>query len=686
MSRTGLKLIDSGTSYDFAVGIDGDGKQLLSIEPKPWEPGDSAQEFRVPLHPWDEGIASNRIDYDVTFNGKLVQRPSRTYIKANADLSWPGIMVPPPALGSITLSGQGSSFFYSTPAQLSYVAVPDGTIHPGPTSGVGYVATPHASIHPTAGPYYAAVTGGEPIYKVIRSFNGHIYLAGGQFVYRVDRDYTATLVKDFGTGKQVYDMEPFNNELIFAMGESVKIWKMDTAETFTQASDNTFAIALGRVGEFLWRAESVNKISNCTTTPLTLSNWTPASPNQYSAGDTTFSITDIVEFAGVPAILKPDGVYFPDANTDFHNQTPQLAYDSHPDNGKGAFTAWGYLWIPSAVGLLRVTQGESIPFGPELTGMPNYRFWVRGGVEWAGDIYLLCNDQAGLSNTSVFKMQAKGDRVVFHQLVQESSTTLGYFITASSIFPLPSVLFGFGSAVSYFKLGRGGGRHIDDPLYEWGTALEWQSGDFVLGPDLALEAYLMGVSVVSDCDSSESLTCSYEIDRSGSFTSLLDTQDGSGTAPITNTSGFAVNHRYATVSDKGQMFNLKLEGTQDSGLGSDRLEVREVWAYGFCHPRLVDTFIVGIYAARQAKVRGIKQGRTSGETLRLFRKWQKDGTILTCQLNDYEESRTIRVRVVGSKKDPVQTVAKAGADEDNTDVVSVILRRTDFANTYAESL
>ena len=96
-------------------------------------------------------------------------------------------------------------------------------------------------------------------------------------------------------------------------------------------------------------------------------------------------------------------------------------------------------------------------------------------------------------------------------------------------------------------------------------------------------------------------------------------------------------------------------------------------------------FTIGLYADKRAKVRGLGQGRTSGELLRLFRNWHQNGTILTMTLNDYEEDRTIRVRVVGVKKDSILTTRKAGVDETNTDIVTVLLRRTDFAGTYADA-
>ena len=685
--RPELKIIDPDVSnpYLFPVAVDGNGAKLVSLDTVTYEPGDSKDEFRVALHPWDQGLAVNRIDYKVTFNGALAQTPSRTYAKANADASWPSVLLPPPLLTELAFSGAAGASHPYTNADLVYAGAPDASIYVGPGNTV-YAAAPDASIYVGANSYYAAGSSVATFYLVVRDFGGKVYLAGGQFLYSINSDYTTTLVKDFGNGKTVYDIEQFNNELVIAMGESEKLWTMTVGETFTQATDNTFAIALGRVGEYLWRAESTNRLSNCITAPRTLTSWTPASPNQYYAGDTTYSVTDLVEYLGFIVALKPDGVYFPDGETVFHNQAPQLSVYPHRDNCKGTFNAWGYLFVPSATGLLKISQGESTPIGPELSGRPDFRFWVRGGVEWSGDIYLLCTDEAAVSNTAVFKMSIIDRAVKFDELVRANSADPGYFITVSSIFTNPTCIFGHESAgAMYFKLGRGGGRHIDDPNYAWGTSWEFETGDMILGPDLGIETYLTGVEVVLDADSSEPVTAYYQVDRSGSYTELLNTQEGSGTAPIT-TSGFEVVRRYAAPNTSGQMFSFKLSGTLDSGsLATDRPEIREFWAIGYGAPGTTDILSVGIIADRNAKVRGIKRGKSSGELLRLFRRWRRQGTMLTLVFNDYEEVRTTRARVAEVKKENISTRVKAGDDEETTDIVTVIFKRTDFANAYADA-
>ena len=686
--RSELRLVDTtdnDTIYQLPIAVDENGAKLISIQPVPWEPGDPKQEWRVPLHPWDFGISHNRIEYDVNFNGQLVDRPSRTYAKSNADLSWPGVLVPPPLLTSLTFQSQAVSSFLFAAGNMTYNAAP-GTVYGAKTIGT-WAAAP--GDNEATGPYYAAATAaGAVFYKGAREFNGKIYVFGSQYIYSIDPSYTVTLTKDFGNGKTVYDIEVYNNELVVAMGETEKLWTMTAAEAFTQATDATYAIALGVVGEYLWRAESTNKLSNCITAPLTLTSWAPAATSQYPAGDSTFSITDILEYNGFAVATKPNGVFFPDGETKFHNQTPQLATYPHRDNCKGAFTAGGYLWVPSVAGLLRVSQGESIPLGPELSGRPDYRFWVRGGVEWAGDIYLLCTDEAASSQTAIFKMQQKGNTVIFHELARTGSVLRGYFIIVSAIFTNPSCLFGLGEAGIYFKLGRGGGRHLDDPNYAYGTSWESEHGDFIPGPDLAIVTTLVGVEVVAKVNSSEEITVAYQYNQAGSYTSMLTTAEGSGTAPITGTSStrtYTSAKRYADVNTTGQILQLKLSGTNASGLlGTDRPEVRELWAFGFSHPSTTDIITLGIYADRNAMVRGKRVGLTSGAMLKALKDFQEQQTVLTMQLADYEETRTTRVRIVGAQTENISTVEEGSNKQVRTDIITVILKRVDYASAYAD--
>ena len=169
---------------------------------------------------------------------------------------------------------------------------------------------------------------------------------------------------------------------------------------------------------------------------------------------------------------------------------------------------------------------------------------------------------------------------------------------------------------------------------------------------------------------------------------MLTTSEGSGTAPITGSSStrtFTSAKRYAAVNITGQLLQLKLTGTNAAGLlGTSHPEVRELWAFGFSHPATTDIITIGFYADRNAQVRGKRIGMTSGEMLRHFREWQKNQTVLTLAIADYEESRTTRVRIVGAQTENIFTREEGSTKQVRTEIITVIFRRVDYANAYAD--
>ncbi|KKK86754.1 hypothetical protein LCGC14_2760080, partial [marine sediment metagenome] len=230
------------------------------------------------------------------------------------------------------------------------------------------------------------------------------------------------VVNDFSAA--VEDVQIFDNELVVAMGASTKLYIGATPTlpdqiVFTQASDNTFAIHLAPTKNQLWRDEDAQKISNAIVTPETLTNWVPASPNQYDIGTTPYSITRMIEYGGALWVGKFNGVYAPNQLAEYQNQTPQLIPASNTTNCLGMFVAKGFLWVPSPIGLYRVQLGQSLQMGPELSGRPDYRFRVLGGVEWAGWIYLLVEDQSDDEVPFICKANLEDpDNLVFHEWVR----------------------------------------------------------------------------------------------------------------------------------------------------------------------------------------------------------------------------------------------------------------------------
>ena len=649
-----LTLTNGNETYSFVIAPNDAGK-LVTIATKSWEPDDGQIYWRVALHPWSAGLSRNRITPTIGLDGRLRAAQGLTYAKANADASYPEFLTAPPKfndLGSpITIN------YYNTASQLTF----GGTYYGGRTyAGAGSVSS--------------------DINRAYRNFNGKAYFAGGQYLYSVDASMNFATVKDFGAGKVVYDIEVFNNELVIAMGESEKIWTMDIDETFPQASDNTFAIALGRVGENLWRGHDTNQISNCITAPLTLSSWVPADPNEYVAGDETWSITDILDVGGAAAVVRPDGVFFPDDQSVFHNQTPQLADYPHPDNGKGAFMAWGVLFVPSASGLLQVTYGNSTPVGPELSGRPDFRFWVRAGVEWNGAVYLVCEDVAAESPSFICKMLpqsgARGP-YTYHEYLRFSNVEENHVLLVYTTPTNPVMITSNSSGLHYWKMGRGSGPDIDDSNYEFGTVYELETGEFIASEDRAVIVDLVGVKVIAKQPADGTIQISYDLDRSGQWTPMYTGQHNDGVAAIAD-SGVFSRTVFAPPNTKGHLPNIRINGTlPNNTLGTDRPEIYEVWAFGSAHPESIEIIELGIVNDRGARVSGSHQPRVSN-TLDLLHDLQD--LTLQARIPGYSERKPVYVRILGIEDISVDWLREGERD------IPVSVTKVTFARVLFEDI
>ena len=617
--------------YVFTLMPTGKGGRGYTTETRPWQPGDLRARWRIPCHPWDEGLFVDRL------------RPNpHSYAKANADSTNAGMLLHPPKLNSVTMTNGN--------APSKFVA-----------------------------------------------FNSLIFVVGGRYMYYFNpADNTVTEDKDFGSGKAAVDACVFNNELIVAMGETEKIYKRTTSGTWTQATDATYAIALGVVGPRLWRAESTNKLSSATTTPLTLANWTPASPNQYTVGDSTYAVHTIIDFGGIPWALKGDGAYAPDTQTFFKNQAPQLARYPHSNNAKGAFVAQASLWIPSASGLLRIRPGSSKIRGPEITFRPSYRFWVRGGVEWGDYIYLLVNDEAASGNTAILKMEVNkggygGREYLFHEWCQlDGTTATGRAITITSVGTNPELVCAYGNDLRYITLGRGGGRDIDDANYTFGTSMTCETGRMrpPLG-DISVVSVPVGVDVVHKLISNCSLTIAGAVDGNAYANLLDEAESGGGTAAISSTTDYQTSTRYFPVNTVGQFIEVKFTSTLASGTmsGTTRSEILEAWVFGYSRPKVTDTISLAIQADGSVTFNGIRQGLSQSDIERLFRNWMNVSTnsVLTVELEGYEDGRTTRFVVTDVRINEATATTGTGGTLATTSIVQVELQRADFASAFASS-
>lgn len=642
------------------VSDQGIGGKLYNIQTRDWEPADGSLPWRLALHPFSNGLAPNRINAAVTMGGELRNRPSMSYAKGNVDSAHSTFATFPPAYTTLS-STIVASLYLSTLLQLYYDGAAYGT--------VTYMG--------------AASAGASPFSDAVRSFNGKAYFAGGQYLFSVNSSLALTLIKDFGAGNTIADIEVFNDELVVAMGETVKLWTMDTSEVFTQATDNTYAIALGRTNELLWRAETKNLISNCITAPRTLTSWTPVSPNQYSAGDKSYSITDLKEYGGSILAIRPDGIFLADGNTDFHNQTPDLLTYPDSENGQGSATGWGYFWIPSVVGLIRMQIGEAVVVGPELSERPGFRFRVRAVVPWQNAMYLICTDEEESAETFICKMTRDtanaNNPYAYHEWMRMGTTDKGYVIIVYTGATNPTLIAGRGLGLSLTTLGRGSGQDIDDSLYPYGTSLVIEPGLVVASSDLGIEIDLIGVKVVGKQVVDGTITVQHDMDNTGVWKNLESNIDGAGTVPIQDEGAFAAT-RYAQPNTTGHMLYLRILGTMPTGkLGEDRTEIYEIWAWGNSHPDTTDIITIDIYSDTKARIRGLMQGRRKNKNnFRMLRDWCYSSKVIELKLPEYDSGERVRV-IILSVADSNISMTREGVQDIPSGVTRITCRRIDFS-------
>lgn len=653
-----LTLID-GTNETVLTILPGeDGKsQRVHKQTVPWEPGDPSLPWRVALHPWIEGLAPSRISPAVTMSGDLRNRPAMVYAKANADASNPNFLTFPPKVTMLTQPVE-DTVFLNAANTLPYDQGAYGTVaYLGPASSTANINS------------------------AVRNFNGNAYFGGGQYLFKLDSTLTLTLAKNFGNGKTIYDLEVFNNELIIALGPSDKIWTMSTLEVFTEATDATYAIALGTHENKLDRVEEPNKISNCITAPLTLTSWVPADPEQYTAGDETWDVNDLMEYSGALAALKPNGAFFPNQSAEYLNQTPQLAVYPDVDNGKGSFSAFGSLYVPSIAGLLEVTVGSSPAVGPELANRPDFRMRVRAGVEWNRNVYTGAVDEAGAEESFICKMDRRyGSPFAYHEWVRLGTTDPVQIMVVYTGATNPTLVAAVGERLALITLGRGSGPDIDDENYDYGILMELEPGLFIGGQDMGVAIDWHGVKVVGKLVDYANLTCYYDMDDSG-WIAMKSNQDGSGKVMIEDIGWFSTI-RYCPPNLSGHAPKFKLTGSVSDFItgGTTRNEIYEIWAFGDIRPETTDILVVDVYASKQARIKGLFQGRRY-TNWRLLREIYQTGRVVELKLPGYGEDERVRVRIAEMQESNMSTTIE-GTNHIPTGAIRITFRRVDFSGVF----
>lgn len=207
------------------------------------------------------------------------------------------------------------------------------------------------------------------------SDKGPLLTFHGRYVLSYGNGASAT-DKDFGTGSIATCAIMHNNACVVGFTDysaggagpssATKIWSRANTGVWTQAGDNTYADHFARTTNRLWRATSVNQVSNIAATdnPLTLANWSSG----ITVGDPTTGVTALLTVGERLYVCKPEGMFAGDTNAIFPNVLDNFINQVHHDNGKRAIAIGGTIFYPHVGGLLRydTTSEQAEEIGIQL--------------------------------------------------------------------------------------------------------------------------------------------------------------------------------------------------------------------------------------------------------------------------------------------------------------------------------
>lgn len=176
-------------------------------------------------------------------------------------------------------------------------------------------------------------------------FNGAVYSARGLRLYRY-RANAETSVKTFTY--PITDICVHNNTLVVAQGIDDLIWTMDTAESFTQATDAVYIDHMCKsiLGQLCRVIGNLFSLIQATDDPKTLALWTGST----AVADSSEGCTDLNPYRDQVAVSKPSGCWVGDG-TSFFNALPEIAAMPDQDNGRPTRVNGNDLYYPYVHGM-----------------------------------------------------------------------------------------------------------------------------------------------------------------------------------------------------------------------------------------------------------------------------------------------------------------------------------------------
>lgn len=644
-----LKLTDLSGAVVKRPVLTSDGVPVISIKTASVEPGAAGEEFRIPIGMVDGGLAADKV------------RNPRGYTATSGsgiDATWPSFFTLPPKTNGITLSSA-----------------------------------------------VAMASNGEV--RMAVEFDSVLYIMSGRYVHAVTSAHSVSTSLDLGSGDLGSWLTVVGGQLIVCCGETDFIQRKPAGGGAWVASADVYAQVILPTRRTVWRVRngttaidnSVSGMdantSSLATAMMTDANWTsPGSSAGYVVGDSSYQVRWGVEYQGGAWFGRADGMFQNDTEGNYFNRTPQLRESPDIGNALGSAVIFGSLFVPSKNrGLLRVRTGESIAVGPEQIGTPNKSWWVRSMVEHNRAAYLLATDEQG-TRQSVLKMVPddlgiSGQEYVFHELQDVVGTNKSPWLQIFQATTNPELFWGGGSATTtgtYSRLGRGGGRDIDDSNYQYAAAGELITGNIRPSAGRSMQATLHGVDVYTTMlGTSPTLTITYNVDdfvgAEPATTMYTNRESASGSS--VSSSGRA--RFYATTSGAtGSTFNFKFALAQGgTPAGTTRSMVHEAYAFGVLKPFITDYIQLTLDCADGDGVgqNGIRIGKRAKEVYRQCKAWQRDNSVLTMNLAEYEEDKTVRVIVVDATEGVKETREGTNRPKKNT-AVTLVLKRMDYAGAY----
>lgn len=314
--------------------------------------------------------------------------------------------------------------------------------------------------------------------------DGMLFCLAGRYCVQLESDDTVTTAKDFGSGKAATDAAVYNGTAYIGMGTSEGFWQResnaDPTLTWTQAS----GLYIGYLCVFkdrIWASSSNYRVRSVATAPLTANNWHPTTAaNGYPIGESTRDITSMAELGGLLHIGKSDGLYVLDESGVAQAVTPELKAVISGNNCQ-RMRAWhGSLWVPHIRGLLNYKNlgasgflvtpatpgsfaGADNPIHGRVTALAGDNRWLYVALYVpGGDTYLLAGREA-------FENEPGLGPIVWHPLVKLASTQVDA-MHISGLWTNPRLYFGRGANVGYIVLPRNGENPVQDTNCTYATS------------------------------------------------------------------------------------------------------------------------------------------------------------------------------------------------------------------------